>query len=415
MTKDEQVRAIAAEITAAGSMAFDLEFASEGRYIPELSLLQVAWPARCDPGGGAPDPAAIAVIDCVAVDPGPILALLADPAVASVAHAARQDLSLVAARFGVFAQCFWDTQIAAAFVGMGEQIGYAKLVRALVGVSLAKDAHYSGWLQRPLSPGQLRYAADDVRYLPRLWTQLRARLEELGRLSWVGEESAALAATAMPYGPAEEAYLTIKGQRGLTEVEQARLRVLAAWRQQTALADNRPLSWVLPDKAMLGLCRRPASSPRDLRAKADLSGATVRRYGADIVAALERVEPVEPVEPVRERPHAASTLGPRAQVWSAVILGLIQSRASEVDIAARFVGTRADADAVAAWYEQRGAGEGAEEPPSLPLLQGWRRELVGGSILDWLRGQVGLRCTLDGPGAVTVATDLDVPEGRERE
>jgi ribonuclease D len=389
---DAAVRAVAGRIADSGRMVFDVEFASDGRFLAELSLVQVAW--------GEPHAPEVALVDCLAVDPTPILALVGSDAVESVAHAARQDLAILAARFGITARAFWDTQIAAAFTGMAEQIGYGKLVQALLAVELDKGAQYTAWLERPLSPAQHRYAVDDVRYLTRVWAMLRARLEELGRLDWVGEESQRLADNAMPYGPAEQAYLGIKGRGKLDGRGLARLRALAAWRQERALAQNLPLSWILPEPAMLELARRGASNARDLRAIAGIGGSIVQRYGDGIIECLARAWQTAPPQPEPEGPQ----LDARAQMRAAVVHALIQARSEQAGIAARFVGTRADAEALVAWHAGGTASGAAGQP--LPLLSGWRRTLVGGDALAWLRGEVAVACAPDrGAGLVMVGLD----------
>lgn len=371
-------------------MVFDIEFVSEGRYIPELSLLQLAWGDVAAPE--------IAVIDCLAADPAPILELIAGEQVETVAHAARQDLGLLAARHGVVARAFWDTQIAAAFLGIAEQIGYGRLVAHMLGVDLDKGAQFTAWLERPLSERQLRYAVDDVRYLPRIWAALRADLQARGRLGWVREESDRLAAGAMPYGPAEEAYLDIKGGRGLRGRALASLQALAAWRQTQALAENKPLSWVLPEPAMIELCKRVPRELRDVRAVRGIGEGTVRRYGADILAVLTAAarQPPPPASP------PASPLGARAQMWAPVLAALIQALAARAGIASRFVGTRGDAEALAAWFDE--GARGAE--PDIQLLAGWRRELAGEAVLAWLRGERAIIASHDGEEALAL---VDAP------
>ena len=373
-------------------MVFDIEFVSEGRYIPELSLLQVAW--------GDADAPEIALIDCLAADPAPLLELIAGERVEVVAHSARQDLGLLAARHGIVARAFWDTQIAAAFLGIGEQIGYGRLVAQSLGVTIDKGAQFTAWLDRPLSERQLRYAADDVRYLPRIWAALRADLEVRGRLSWVREESDRLAAGAMPYGPADEAYLEIKGGRGLRGRALALLRALAAWRQNHALAENKPLSWVLPEPAMIELCKRGPRDLSDVRAVRGIGEGTVRRYGADILAVLTAA--------ARQKPPPAlpppAPLAARAQILAPMLAALIQSLAAGAGIAPRFVGTRADAEALAAWW---GAGAGGAEP-GIALLGGWRRELAGEAVLAWLRGERAIVSSRDGEQALAL---VDLPGG----
>ncbi|HWN68462.1 MAG TPA: HRDC domain-containing protein [Haliangium sp.] len=381
------MREVAGRIAAWGRMVLDLEFASDGRFLPELSLVQVAW--------GDPHAPEVALVDCLAVDPGPILELVGSDAVETVAHAARQDLAILAARFGITAHAFWDTQIAAAFTGMAEQIGYGKLVHALLGVELDKGAQFTAWLERPLSTAQHRYAVDDVRYLTRAWAILQERLQSLGRLHWVGEESQRLADDAMPYGPAEQAYLGVKGRGNLDRRGLARLRALAAWRQEVALAQNLPLSWILPEQAMLELSRRGASNARDLRAIAGIGAGIVQRHGEAIFDCLARARQSAPPPLEPEPPQ----LDARGQMRAAVVHALIQARSEEAGIAARFVGTRADAEALVAWHAGRTGGE-VEGP--LPLLSGWRRTLVGEGALAWLRGEAALVCTPDRAGLALV-------------
>src|SRR5262249_3159544 len=101
------VSAVAAACRRAGEVAFDLGFVSEGRMRPELGLVQVAWVAG--------DAVEVRAIDAVAVDPRPVLELFTGE-VALIAHAARQDLQLLAARFDLRVSRLFDTQIAAAFV-----------------------------------------------------------------------------------------------------------------------------------------------------------------------------------------------------------------------------------------------------------------------------------------------------------
>lgn len=382
VTDAGRVEAIAREISEAGAFAFDLEFVSEGRYIPELSLLQVAW--------GNIDEPTVELIDCVAVDPRPVLEQLESADVDAIAHAAKQDLGLLAARFDVEAKSFWDTQIAAAFLGIGEQIGYAKLVKALMDIELDKGAQFTAWLERPLSASQLTYAANDVLHLPAVWSKLRKRLEEVGRLSWVAEESSALVRGAVRIPPSDEAYRDVKGWKALRGRSLGSLKALAAWRQQIALDRNKPLSWVLADRPMVELCRNPPRDGRQLKRVRGVGEGTVRRYGDDIIDAIARGAK----KPVEGQRNDRTQLSSRGQVWAGLVASLVQSRCAEAGIAARFVGTRADAEALVAWFE---SPDRDQSEPDIALLQTWRRELAGDAVLAWLRGEASIAVSVDGP------------------
>jgi ribonuclease D len=380
LTDGESVRALAGEVAAAGAFAFDVEFVSEGRCIPELSLVQLSW--------GDPEAPRTALIDCLAADPAPVIALIGEPGIESVAHAARQDLGLLRFRFGVRATNFWDTQIAAAFVGLGEQIGYGRLAEALLGLELDKGAQFTAWLKRPLTDRQIDYARADVLHLPAMWQSLRTRLERAGRLGWVAEESQRLAAIAEPLPDADEAWRDVGGARSLDPGGRGALRALAAWRQKLAVADNRPLGWILPDKAMLELARRRGGDAHRIRG---IPEATLRQHG-DELGQIARAGAAAPIRDDGERPQQ---LSPRAQAWAGVVTALVQSLGAEAEIAPRFLGNRADVEAFVAWFE---AGADESKPP--PLLVGWRRELAGAAALRWLRGETSIAAATSGAGAV---------------
>ena len=79
-------------------------------------------------------------------------------------HASRQDLEVLLPVAGLTRPVF-DTQIAAGLTGLPAQIGYAELVRRLLGHELAKSHTRTDWSRRPLSAEQIAYALDDVNYL----------------------------------------------------------------------------------------------------------------------------------------------------------------------------------------------------------------------------------------------------------
>jgi len=385
LTQSADVAALAAELAAAGEFALDLEFVSESRYVPELALLQVAW-------GDAAQPE-VAAVDPLAVDPRPIVELVGDPAVTTLLHAGHGDLALLGHLYGARGANVLDTQIAAAFLGVGEQVGYAPLVERLLGVKLDKTSQFTQWARRPLTPEQLAYALDDVRYLPRVWQELSRRLADRGRLGWVEEEGRRMAEAACRRAPPEETYRRLKGWSNLNPRQLGALRALAAWREREALAGNKPPSWILQESPLLALARRPPKSEAALEEVRGVSEGTARRHGRDILAALRRGWQ-EPVEPERE-----PFLSPVAQSWAAMLSALIQARSREGDVAARFVASRGDAEALAGWWSLGNR----DHEPELPLLQGWRRELAGQAALDWLAGRAALVADEEAPAGLRVA------------
>ena len=382
VTDPVEVASIAAEIEQRGWFALDLEFMTEDRYVAELSLVQVGW--------GDEDNPSVAAIDPLNVDPRPVIDLVARDDIEVIIHSAQADLALIGAGFGVRATRVFDTQIAAAFLGMGEQIGYGALVERISGVHLDKGAQYTEWSRRPLSPDQLRYALDDVRYLPAIWRRLQRQLAERKRTAWVQEECNLLAETWAERTPPQEMYRRVRGWNGLKRRSLGALRGVAAWREQEALRANRPPSWIMNDRSLLELARRPPRDNADLSAVRGLGEGTIQRYGEAILEAVERGAN----DPPEDDPTPAH-LPNLGQAWPAILSGIVQARCREAEIAPRFVATRRDMDELIAWWL---TGD-QSQVPDLPLLHGWRGELAGQDLLDWLRGET------------TVAVDLHTEAG----
>ena len=294
-------------------------------------------------------------------------------------------------------------QIAAAFLGLGDQIGYTRLVEALLGLPLDKSHQFTDWLERPLSAEQLHYAAADVRHLLPAWHLLEERLTELGRMAWVEEESARLAREAARRLPPEEVWAKVKGAERLSPVQLGRLREVAAWRERTALDTNTPPSWLIKDRPLLELARTPPDTPGELLRRRDVSERTVRRYGREILNALARGGR-EPLAVPRPAPRLAE----RYRTWVAVLQGLIQARCREAELAPRLVASRDDAETLVRWWIE---GDRSAEP-GLPLLSGWRRELAGQAALDWLAGETAVAADpRDDSGLRLVPLPGDEPPG----
>jgi len=194
--------ALIAHLREAGQFAYDSEFIGELTYFPKLCLIQVASSTR------------IGLIDPLAkMDLKPFWELLADPAVEKIVHAGQQDIEPVSRNLGQAASNFFDTQVAAGLAGLPYPLSLSKLVAATTGAKLGKGLTFTHWDQRPLSDVQLRYAADDVRYLPRVRAELGDRLERLGHFAWAKQECESLCDTTLFRFDPRTQYLRVRGRR----------------------------------------------------------------------------------------------------------------------------------------------------------------------------------------------------------
>lgn len=361
---DAALAALIADLRGAEWVALDTEFMREKTYYPKLCLVQLATPER------------IACIDPLALaDLAPLAALLSDPATLKVLHAAGQDMEVLLHEAGVIPEPVFDTQIAAALLGHPDQIGYARLVQNLLGVQLDKAHTRSDWSRRPLSADETAYAADDVRYLAALYPQLRAQLRQRGRLDWLDPEFQRLADPARYRPDPASAWKRVKGPRHLRPAQQQALEHLAAWRERTAMAADRPRGWIVKDDVLGEIARRRPADREALAAIRGLPEAVARKHGEAILAELASAA---------NAPDAAATPPPKplepaqAALADLLMVGL-RARAAEIEISPAALASRKELEALA-------AGE-----RDLPLLQGWRLEAAGKTILELLEGRLTLR------------------------
>lgn len=392
----DEVAAVADAIADSPLAAFDLEFLAQDRLVPTLCVLQISWlpkHVRLDAAASvivAAKPST-ALVDPFVVDVKPLLTALAGhPRV--VAHAPRQDLGLIATRFGIAIPQIADTQVMAAFAGMGDQIGFAPLANDLLKLSLGKELQWTDWARRPLSDAQLAYAESDVLHLPALFALLRERLGS--RLPWALAESTQVAADAVAASQVtpETAWQNVSA-RGMDAPAMAALIELAAWRHRTAIALDRPLGQVLNEKLLVDLARNRPGDNNGVRALKGLSSIAKSRAD-EIVAAIAEAKPD------RVPPRVASKGAPsvRAQRWSEILLAIVQLVAEKSGVAARLLATRSDAEEFARAVDEGGLA--AAE--SLPALSTWRREVLGETWVAWLSGKLVLGGDANAPSGVTL-------------
>ena len=188
----------------------------------------------------------------------PLGDVLSDKRVEIVLHSGDHDVRSLDRDWSFRVNLLFDTSIAAAFTGM-ERLGLATVLESSLGVSITKDKKLqrSDWTHRPLKPKALNYAADDVRRLLELADTLKNKLNQLGRLDWVVEESARIAAVRYVQPDPAAAVFRVKGSRHLNGQALAVLKSLVDYREFHTLKVGRPHFRVIPDTALVALAESP--------------------------------------------------------------------------------------------------------------------------------------------------------------
>lgn len=372
----EELARLAAEH---GQLAIDTEFVSERRYQALLCLVQVAVP---DPGrdGGVRTEVLDPLDADAAFDPAPLAGALADPDVEVLVHAGRQDVAILRRTWDAEVTNVFDTQVAAGFLGMGNQEGYESLARRVLGVQLRGGEGFTRWDQRPLTERQLSYAADDARCLLALGEAVKRELAATGRLEWAREECRAVERSSDDRSP-ERAYERLSNVRRLDGGQRAAAWSLCVWRERAARELDRPPSYLVPDQALLQLARR---RPRDKAALEQIRGLpqqTLHRRSREVLEAIANAD-------AAGEPPAGAAAGPRREPADAPVVSLAQAlvrhRCREAKVATELVATQSELTALV------GAVRRGDPVDGIRTLGGWRRELVGEELRALVEGRIAI-------------------------
>jgi ribonuclease D len=368
VTHPAQLSACLAHLERAPVIGFDTEFVGEDAYRPELCLVQVATAEE------------LFVIDPFSCGPlDGFWNLLLDPARTTVVHAGREDIRMCFFQSGKPPANVFDVQIAAGLVGMTYPIGYAGLVHDLLRQRMQKGETLTDWRKRPLTPAQVRYAYDDVKYLLPAHRKLTERLKKYRRLEWAKEEFATAVKKAVADDATVERWRKIKGIGALDRRGLAVAREVYGWRDRFAERLNRPPRYLMRDDLLIEIARRAPTHPEDLHALRGLP----RGQEEAILEAVRRAEALPPDQ--CPEPEARDSDPPNVVLMASLLGVVLNDFAARNRLAANLVASNSDLKAVAR------SRAFATELPDVPLCRGWRARSVLPELLALLSGDIAIR------------------------
>lgn len=369
VTQPEELAVCCRDLAQNTVIGWDTEFISERSLVPELCLIQISTFDT------------LYLIDPLSVGPlDELWQILTDPGRTVVCHGSREEIRICQHLSGRLPRGIFDLQIAAGLVGLTYPMGHAPLVHHLLGKHLKKGETMSDWRRRPLTRSQIDYAFGDVRYLLPAWKALSQQLDEMGRMGWAREEFERLIAQAQSQKTKIERWRKIRGLGKLNRRELSRVQALYAWREEKAIALNRPARSILRDDLLVEIARRDACREDELSMIRGLPQTEL----SEILEVLDWVRGLpESALPVwfRREPAPPSF----SQVTSFLSL-VLRQMCRDWQIAWNLVASTGELREVA-----QSAIHHQPLPETSPFSRGWRNEIVLPQLLAVLEGKFSIR------------------------
>ena len=361
ITDDAVFESLCDQLAQTDAIALDTEFERRHTFFARLALIQV----HDGTDSGLIDPLSLTSLT-------PFGDLLRDYSGTVVMHAPLEDLEILQRSLATAPAHLFDTQLAAALVGLGAGLGYDRLVLQLFDITISKAATRSNWLRRPLTQTQLEYAINDTLHLLPAMHILLERLEKLGRREWLCEEVHELR-KRLATTEASRDYARLAKRVEDDGFARGRLCALLNWREHLARTRDVPRRRLLDDAAVVNWARHAPSDVQQLDippAAAHIAHQQATR--GELEQALAMVAQAPPLP----RPAEAEDLRPLKRHLKAMKSALVPvceqlSLPSEVVAPNRLLEQLAVAHVI------------RDEPLPKPFM-GWRREAVLPALLEAL-------------------------------
>lgn len=299
--------------------------------------------------------------------------------IAKILHDAAPDLVLLSRASGATPQNIFDTRVAARLLGVSSGNSLSALVAHICGVHISKKQQQSNWRRRPLSAAQKRYAERDVLYLHRIRKALLSRAHERGRVAWLEEEMSRFDDPSHYLGPSHtERILRSPKTYGFKPQQRAVVAAVANWRFRTALKTRTPLKKLLDDKEIIGLAKGRSKTPGAVRnACSSLPHRYIPQVANVVAKALDT--------PTSACPKAVipSPFPNKKQPHLRLLQAVVSRRALEYKIDAELIATSKTLQRLIQNPDKR----------DIPLLSGWRWEIVGKELRQILQGESSVEIT----------------------
>lgn len=349
-------------------ICLDTEFQREKTFWPKLCLIQAA---STNVEG---------IIDPIAknINLTPLFRILNDTSVVKVFHAARQDMEIFNRLTKQLPKPIFDTQIAAMALGLGDSLGYNKLIKKVLDVAIDKSSQFTDWTTRPLKPKQLKYALGDVTYLREAYVRISKELHEKQRTHWVSEEMAVLENPSTYDSSPEIAWRRMRLKKSGIEYL-AILVAVCEWRERRAQNLDKPRQHVLRDNVIYDIAEQKLSTMNDLLSLRSIPQRLPRNQ-IENVAKVVASAIENPNRYVKDVPNEQAAFSNSQESTSELLKVLLKHVSEEYSVVPRLIADGSTIEQVARGHQNK----------NLPVFSGWRDEVFGQKARDLLSGRIAL-------------------------
>ena len=344
-------------------LAIDTEFIRENTYYPSLCLIQIAG----SDFAGAIDPLS-------GVDLKPIWKLLINKNILKVFHAARQDIEIFLNLTGKIPYPIYDTQIAAMFCGLGDQIGYERLVNRFLNLPVNKEHQFTNWQQRPLSKQQIDYAISDVTHLIKIYPLINKLIEDSNRTEWVDKEMMYLSDKSLYHIEPNEVWKRIKLKNSKPQILNT-LKHLAMWRENECRERDIPRNKLIRDDALINISYASSKTIDELKKIRGLPKNLSHKDLDQIIYIIQEAKKIDKVQWPSVSQNYNKSLISKSSID--LLKLLLKFCSEESGLAEKLI---ADTD------DLRSVIEGKKD--DLKLFKGWRNDVFGKNVLSLLDGKI---------------------------
>ena len=148
---------------------------------------------------------------------------------------------------------FFDTQIAAGFLGHDKNISYANIVKKITGKRIDKSHQNANWFKRPITKSQINYLKKDVLYLKKIHDLQIRDLKKFKKLSFAKEEFNTLVLNIKESIGINSKF---KKKLGLQIYKSKDFHKILEIRDKKSKINNLPKNWVLSDEEIIAMIKR---------------------------------------------------------------------------------------------------------------------------------------------------------------